>query len=61
MENSRRILPLVALLFTFGALGLSRYSHNVRSVDAVGLSGSGAALGVGFALLVLGFAGKIKP
>lgn len=61
MESSRRFLPLVGLLFVIGIVGLLRFSTDVRSVDVVGLSGSGFALGVGFVLLVLGFAGKIKP
>lgn len=39
---------------------MSRYSHTARSVDVVGLSGSGFALGVGFTLLILGIRGKIK-
>ena len=60
MESSRRFLPLVSVLFIVGMVGLLRFSQNVRSVDVVGLSGSGFALGVGFVLLVLGFAGKIK-
>ena len=61
MERLRRLLPLTGLLFILGVSGLFRFSHNVRSVDVVGLSGSGFALGVGFALLVLGLAGRIKP
>ena len=60
MESSRRFLPLVGVLFIVGMAGLVRFSQNVRSVDVVGLTGSGFALGVGFVLLVLGFAGKIK-
>jgi hypothetical protein len=61
MERSRRYLPLTGLLFVIGISGLLRFSHDVRSVDAVGLSGSGAALGVGFVLLVLGLTGRLKP
>jgi len=60
MNNPRRFLPLVSVLFIVGMVGLLRFSQNVRSVDVVGLSGSGFALGVGVVLLVLGFAGKIK-
>lgn len=60
MERARRILPVIGMLFILGVLGLSRYSHTARSVDVVGLSGSGFALGVGFTLLVLGIKGKIK-
>ena len=61
MESSRRFLPLVGLLFIVGIVGLLRFSQDIRSVNVVGLSGSGFAMGVGFVLLVLGFAGKIKP
>jgi hypothetical protein len=60
MENSRRFLPLVGILFIVGMVGLLRFSQNVSRVDVVGLSGSGFALGVGFVLLILEFAGKIK-
>jgi len=60
MERSRPLWPLAALLFVIGSAGLSRFSHNMRSVDIVGLSGSGFALGVGFALLAFGLAGKVK-
>jgi hypothetical protein len=61
MNRSRRLVPPVAILFVFGGIGLSRFSHNVRIVDVVGLSGAGASLGVGFVLLVLGLTGRIKP
>jgi len=61
MERSRSFLPLVGVLFIVGIVGLVRFSQNMRSVDVVGLTGSGFALGVGFVLLLLGFAGKIKP
>ena len=61
MESSRRFLPLVGVLFIVGIAGLVRFSQNVRSVDVVGLTGSGFALGVGFVLLIVGAAGKIKP
>jgi hypothetical protein len=61
MESVRRLLPLTGLLFVLGVGGLIRFSQDVRSVDVVGLSGGGFALGVGFALLVLGLSGRIKP
>lgn len=63
MEQSKRarsILPAVGILFILGVMSLSRFSPHVRSVDAVGLTGSGFAFGVGFALLVLSVRGKIK-
>lgn len=61
MKNSKRFAPPVAILIVFGIIGLLRFSEGVRTVNAVGLSGSGFALGVGFLLLVLGFTGKLNP
>jgi hypothetical protein len=60
VERSRRIWPMVGLLFILGAGSLSRYSHNVRSIDVVGLSGAGFAIGVGFAFLVMSLTGRLK-
>ena len=60
MERSRRLWPLAAMLFVIGTSALVRFSNNVRSVDAVGLSGGGFALGVGFAFIVLGLSGRLK-
>jgi hypothetical protein len=57
---NRSILALVVIPLLVGVGGLFRFSDNVRTVDAVGLSGSGFSLGVGFTLLVLGLAGRIK-
>jgi hypothetical protein len=56
----RRSPLLVALpLFTLGAVTLSRFAHDVRAVVAVGLSGGGFAIGVGFVLLVFGLTGQL--
>jgi len=61
MEASKRLFPLAAMLFVIGAAGLSRsLQHDVRAVDAVGLSGSGFAFGVGFTLLIFGLTGRLK-
>ena len=54
------LLPLAALLFVIGAATLSRFSAGVRPVVAVGLSGSGFSIGVGFALLLFGMMGRIR-
>jgi hypothetical protein len=59
MERRRRF-PLAALLFVIGAATFSRFSHAVRTVDAVGLSGAGCAIGIGVALLVFGPAGRLR-
>ena len=57
----RRRPVVVALpLFVVGAATLSRFAHDVRTVVAVGLSGGGFAIGVGFALLVFGLTGQLK-
>ena len=55
----RRPLILALPLFTVGAVTLSRFAHDVRAVAAVGLSGGGFAIGVGFALLVFGLTGQL--
>jgi hypothetical protein len=54
------ILPLAALLLVIGAVTLSRFAGHVKSVDAVGLSGGGFALGVAFAMVVFGLTGRLK-
>ena len=56
----RHTLPVALPLFAFGAATLSRFAHDVRAVAAVGLSGGGFAIGVGFALLVFGLTGHFK-
>ncbi|HSJ89514.1 MAG TPA: hypothetical protein VK909_20045 [Anaerolineales bacterium] len=52
MKRPRPLLPLVGLLFIIGVATLSRFASGVRPVDAVGLSGGGFVLGVGFAILM---------
>ena len=57
----RRRPLLVALpLFTIGAVTLSRFADGVRAVAAVGLSGGGFAIGVGFAILMFGLTGQLR-
>jgi hypothetical protein len=59
MKQGRPVV--VALpLFIVGAATLSRFAHDVRTVVAVGLSGGGFAIGVGFALLMFGMTGQLK-
>jgi ABC-type arginine transport system permease subunit len=45
MERSKPNLVVMALLFFIGVMTMFHFSQNVRIVDAVGLSGSGAACG----------------
>jgi hypothetical protein len=60
MERSTRLLPQVALLFVIGFAGLSRFASGVRAVNVVGLSGSGAAIGVGVVMLVFSLTGRMR-
>lgn len=60
MERMQGRFPLAAILLMIGAASLAHFGGDVRSVDAVGLSGAGFSLGVGFALLVFGIAGRSK-
>jgi hypothetical protein len=52
------MFPPLFILLLFGLLGLYRFSHGVRSVDAVGLFASGAACGAAFVGLVRALRGK---
>jgi hypothetical protein len=54
------LLPLAALLFIIGVATLSHFSAGVRPVVAVGLSGSGFSIGVGFAMLMFGVVGRMR-
>ncbi len=60
MERFKRFLPAVGILIVIGAYNLYHFGQNVTSVEAVGLAGSGFALGVAFILIVFGFKGRIK-
>jgi len=60
MERSKRLVPLALILFMIAAVTVSRFGGRVRTVEAVGLSGSGFAFGVGATLLVLAFTGRVK-
>ena len=42
----------VALMILFAALGLGRFSENVRAVQVVGLMASGAVVGVSLVMLI---------
>jgi hypothetical protein len=60
VNNKRHLFPLAALLFMIGVAGLSRFGTHVRTVDAVGLSGSGFTLGIGFSFLVFAAARRVR-
>ena len=59
MKRPWYLLSLAAALFIIGVATLSRFASGVRSVDAVGLSGGGFAIGVGFWMLVSVLTGTI--
>ena len=59
MKRPWSLVPLAAILFLIGVATLSRFASGVRPVDAVGLSGGGFAIGVGFAMLVYVLTGTI--
>ena len=49
MKASKRRVIIFAALLAFGATGLLRFSHGVRTVDALGLFASGATFGASLA------------
>jgi hypothetical protein len=52
MERSKPVNPWpFGIVFFVGLMTLTRFAQDVRSVDAVGLSGGGFAIGIG----MLGF------
>ena len=59
MKRPVLLLPLAAILFIIGVATLSRFASGVRPVVAVGLSGGGFAIGVGFGMLVFVLTGTI--
>ena len=56
----RSIIPLAGFCIFMGISGLFRWAPHVRSVDAVGISGSAFTLGIGVMILVFALAGRIK-
>jgi hypothetical protein len=58
-----RQTPFFMLLFVlvfFGIGGLFRFSHNVRSVDALALFASGVACGAALAGLIAGLRTRVQ-
>ncbi len=55
---NRKSLPPLVVAFIIGMLGLYKFSHNVRSVDVLGLFASGFACGAAFVWLVKALRGK---
>ena len=61
MERSTPNLAVLAILFIIGVGSLARFSHNVRTVDVVGLAGGGAACGAALFGLIWALRTKPKP
>ena len=61
MERSTAVNPWpFAILFFVGLMTLTRFSQDVRGVDAVGLSGGGFAMGVGVVGFITAFSARRK-
>lgn len=60
MNRAKQNPAVLALLFIIGVGSLVRFSHNVRAVDVVGLSGGGAAIGVALFSLIFARIAKNK-
>ena len=61
MENemqTKSIWRNVALMIVFGAIGLTMFTENVRTVQILGLFACGAVVGASLAGLVVAFRGK---
>ena len=59
MERARPSLAVMAMLFVLGIGSLVHFSHDIRTVDVVGLSGGGAACGA--ALFGFIFSVRTRP
>ena len=60
MKGSRRFIPGAVICLIIGATTMSKFSAGVRTVAVVGLTGAGAAIAVGIALLVLTLKGGAR-
>ena len=60
MERSRSNLAVLAVLVVFGVGAIVRFSHDVRSVQVVGLTGGGAACGAALCGFIWAFMTRVK-
>jgi hypothetical protein len=61
MDRSKPLNPIpFVVLFFIGVATLYHFSHHVRTVDAVGLSGSGFAFGIAVSGLITALRARIK-
>jgi site-specific recombinase len=56
--NMKLIVRNVALMVVFGAVGLTMFTENVRTVQILGLFSSGVVFGVSLAAIVSAFRSK---
>jgi hypothetical protein len=59
MERSRSNLAVLAML-VFGVGAIVRFSHDVRGVQVVGLTGGGAACGAALCGFIWAFMTRVK-
>ncbi len=60
MERSKPNLPVLAMLVMIGLGAIVRFSHDVRIVQVVGLSGGGAACGAALVGFIWAFKTRVK-
>jgi hypothetical protein len=60
MKRSNPLFFFAFIFLFFGVFGLYRFSHNVRSVDAVGLFSSGVACGAAVVGFIAALRARIK-
>jgi len=60
MERSRSNLAVLAMLVLFGVGAIVRFSHDVRVVQVVGLTGGGAACGAALCGFIWAFVTRVK-
>ena len=54
------IIRNIALMVVFGAVGLTLFSENVRTVQIIGLLGCGAVMGAALTLIISAFKTRKK-
>jgi len=58
MNKKVTITRNIVLMVVFGAIGLTQFSENVRTVQVVGLLGCGAVFGAALMLITSAFRAK---
>ncbi len=58
MNMKVSIIRNIALMVAFGAIGLTKFTENVRNVQVVGLLGCGAVFGAALTMIVSAFRSK---